>query len=540
MKKFSTTYIAIILIFSVVISSLLFLNMDVGANLKHPDEFENFDPTALTSGSASCSCHDNPINPIVNIGTGIIEIGIPTEIPGASSFAVNLSVKGFVEAADDPEGITVGLRTADKNNSLFIDGTQVVFYKENEVLDSTGNTTTVLILPNNATAPAVEGNYTLEATAVYWNTTNDDFYYIKSQKTIKITAPLDSGPPVINAVKIGTETLTNNTKTFSGNVNLAINVTDDVSVKNVSVALNDGTPTLATYNSTSTLYDYAMNTYLLPNGPVNIKIIAFDGVGNMVTKTYTETVQNTGVKGDITAYKMDSTQVFIGNGKIDDYWNQITDKFVVEEFGGTDVQGYIKAAHDANNLYLLIAYSDELSWIAMELNATQENMENGHDGWVIGNSTNTPDLQYFGDVYFTGDNVHPTQDKSNDVSYEIIQPAGSKLVYVEFKRPLITGDTAGYDIELVEGNIYNIKFASSKPAFHKSGVREVHTLAISQAFPQSGQTTNTTTTTTTTQRTPEQIRTDNINNFVLLATLGVGLNLLLIAFILVSQRRKLL
>ena len=112
--------------------------------------------------------------------------------------------------------------------------------------------------------------------------------------------------------------------------------------------------------------------------------------------------------------------------------------------------------------------------------------------------------------------------------------------YIEFKRPLVTGDSAGKDIDLVEGNIYNMKFASNgKATYHKSPEdRHIHTFAISQLT--SPGTNTSTTTTPTSTKTPQQLKDENILTFFVLAGFGLALNILLIAMIFIFQRRKVL
>ncbi|OLS20608.1 MAG: hypothetical protein HeimC3_39900 [Candidatus Heimdallarchaeota archaeon LC_3] len=511
----------------IFISFLFIVNTSVVGKTTNDTSFNEFDPSNLTG----CGCH-NGGSPNLFLGAGLIDIEAPTVVAPGVPFNVNISVNGFLDASS--ENITVGFRTADGDNSEFISS---VIQQNDHLLDVSGHSSSKIVFPDELFPPGVQDNYTLVALAV-WADGTSDFYYIYSNVTIEVSGSADKVPPVIHSVLLDSVEASNSLADLSTDVLVQVNATDNVAMKRVSLIIDTDDPIEMLFNNVSNLYNYTLNTYFIPNGPFTLKIFAEDSLGNNATMTYNLNVLNTGVEGDVTAWKMVKSEIIIGDGVVDEYWDNI-DEFKVEEFSTGNTDGWVKASHDGYYLYMLVAYVADLEnyWIAFELDADDENMVDGHDGWAFGMGHD--ETNYYGDVYYRGSDTHPAIDSRNDISFEKIDTEGEVIVYYEFKRPLITNDEDGKDFDLVEGEIYNIKFASSKPAFHKSGHREVHTFAISQSFP-SGNGDPTTTTTSTNTRSPQQVKDENIINFFLLAGLGFGLNISIIVIIYIFQRRKVL
>ncbi|MHA1984019.1 MAG: hypothetical protein ACW967_06670 [Candidatus Hodarchaeales archaeon] len=530
MKNPGKTSIVIFFTFLFFVSTLLVLNTNVGGNIKNTDEFNSWDKDAFpTSG---CNCH-NGGTPGIIVGSGALNISAPTTVGPGLLFSVNISINGFTEAAG--KEITVGFRTADEENANFV-GENGIF-TENTPLNATGDTETNITLNGFFGLPPNK-NYTLQALAVYADDiTPNDFYYLSNTVEVEIAGEGETEPPSINSVQIDSADITNVTQTISETIIVTVDASDNLGMKQVSVTINEGTPNVLEPNNVTGLYEYSLNTFFEPNGQLKLTIFAEDTLGNNASITYVLEVSNSGVTGDITSFKMAKSEIVIGDSVIDDYWDNIKDedKFIVEELSSDTVDGWVKSTHDDYYLYMLVAYANErITWIAFELDASEENMADGNDGWVFGEGV----IPYYGDVYYIGDAEHPAVDNRNDISYEMFLSEEEEINYIEFKRPLITNDEEGKDINLEEGSIYNIKIASNgKATYHKDNEKQVYTLAISQSFP-SGGTGTTTDTTPTETRTPQELKDDRIINFFVLSGLGVSLNLALIATIFIFLRRK--
>lgn len=246
------------------------------------------------------------------------------------------------------------------------------------------------------------------------------------------------------------------------------------------------------------------------------------------------TSQQTGATGNITSVALDGQTVAIGDQVISSFWSDIP-AFEVSEYTVDTTQGYVKSAHDDYYSYFLFAYASSLKWIAVELDADTANcMEAGHDGWVFGNSSSITGFSWVGDVHFLGDNQHPAQDARNDVSFERVTDSASGLTFVEMKRALDTGDTAGNDIVFTIDTTYTVKFASEKA--HKQGERAVYTLAISSNVIQAA--TTTTEPVQTTSKLPEEIKADNLNSILTWASIGFFFNIILINMLMIYGRRS--
>jgi hypothetical protein len=517
---------AVTLGFSILILSLLLANVNVKGTTNFSSSFDDFAVNDLTaSGCTVGGCHVATLTSI--LGSGNINITTPTTVEAGVQFTANVSISGFTEAAT--EDIAVGFRSADGNNSFL--GSFNDRVNETAILDVSGNLDVLFDFTISA-----EGNYNLTALAV-WADLGDDkkFYYLYSNTTINVTPSADSEAPVINSVLLDDTQASNTSADLSETVSIKVNVTDNVGIKKILVKIDGTHLSELDYNNISKLYEYSFNTYALPNGPIILELYAEDTVGNNVTEAYSLTITNTAVMGDITSYKMVKSEIVIGDGIVDDYWENIQDKFIVEELSTISVDGWVKSAHDDYYLYMLVAYANEkITWLAFELDASEENMADNNDGWIFGEG----EISYYGDAYYLGDAEHPAIDNRNDISYEMFVSEEEEINYVEFKRPLITNDVAGNDIDLEEGKLYNIKIASNgKATYHKDSEKQVYTLAISQAFP-GGNTGTTTTTTSTETKTPAELKDDRIINFFVLASLGVSLNLILIATIFIFLRRN--
>jgi hypothetical protein len=512
--------------FLILILSLLLANVNVKGSTNFSSSFDDFDINNFaTNGCTVGGCHVT--SPTSIYGSGSIIIITPAIVEAGVEFTANISISGFTEAAS--QDIAVGFRSVDGNNSVL--GSFNDRVNETAILNGSGNLDVLFDL-----SIPTEGNYNLTALAV-WADLGDDkrFYYLYSNTSITITPSADSEAPIIRSVLLDDIQASNSSADLSETVSIKVNATDNGDIKEVSAKI-DGTPlSELTLNIVSYLYEYSFNTYALQNGPIILEIYAEDTVGNNATVAYSLTITNTAVMGDITSYKMVKSEIVIGDGVIDDYWENIQDKFIIEELSTISEKGWVKSTHDDYYLYMLVAYANEkITWIAFELDASVENMADNNDGWIFGEG----EISYYGDAYYLGDAEHPAVDNRNDISYEMFLSEEEKFNYIEFKRPLVTNDVDGNDIDLKEGNLYNIKIASNgKATYHKDTDKLVYTLAISQAFP-AGNTDTTTTTIPTETKTPAELKDDRIINFFILSGLGVSLNLILIGTIFIFLRRK--
>ena len=529
MKRILTRSRSILIVSLIFFLFLMLANTETNADLKTPDLFNDFDVNDLSG----CSCH-NGGSPIVLKGNGTIDVALPSFVEPGNPFSVNLTVRGFTEAADD--NITIGFRYYDADNNMVIPNENKSIHQEDYPLNSTGYSVSVLTL-SGFLAPGDLGNYSLEATAIRVSSDIKTFYYLKANATLVVSGAPDTTPPQINFVKYNNKTLQNGT-TLSERVIFEVNATDDVALKRVRISYNELERDME-YDNQSSTYKYTLDTYLLKNGPLTIIFNAVDSSDNTVNVTYNTVVKNEGIKGDINSYKLFSSEIIIGDGVVDSFWENV-EKFDVIEYSSTSSAGYIKSLHDDYYIYFLIGYStDKIDWIAIEFeysNATSdEHMVEGNDGFAIG--TGQKGAEYFGDIYYVGDKDHPEVDTRNDYSYEIIQEQGSDFVIIELKRPLNTNDLAGHDIVFEEGKIYNVRFASSKPAYHKDGERQTYTLALTTIGPQGVSAPNSTETSTT-SKPIEEIKLENQINFVLLNGFGLLLNAILIVMIIIFYRKK--
>ncbi|MHA2101502.1 MAG: Ig-like domain-containing protein [Candidatus Kariarchaeaceae archaeon] len=516
---------AITIGFTLIILSLLIANTNVKGTTNFSSSFDDFEPGNFPG---TCSTCHNAI-PVSISGSGNVNVTAPSSVEAGIEFTINVSISGFTEAIGDPT-LAVGFRLADANNSVL--GSDLADRLNSTLsVDGSGNSFALFDF-----AVESEGNYNFTAVAISVDTgDNNKFYYLFGNTSVEITPSADIELPEINGVWIDGNPVSNSSADISETVTLEVDATDNIAVKEVKVLIDGSTFGEMVLNVSSNLYELDINTYSLTNGPIIVQIYAEDTIGNNVSIAYSLTVANSAVMGDITSYKMSKSEIVIGDGIIDDFWENVQDKFIVEELSSDSVDGWVKSTHDDYYLYMLVAYANErIDWVAFELDASEENMAEGNDGWIFGEGV----IPYFGDAYYIGDAEHPAIDTRNDISYEMFVSEEEEINYIVFKRLLITNDEDGNDIDLEEGKLYNVKIASNgKATYHKDSEKLVYTLAISQAFP-SGNTDPTGTTTTTDTRTPEEIKDDRIFEFFILAGLGVSLNLILIAVIFIFLRRN--
>jgi hypothetical protein len=522
--------LAVLLTFGLFFISMLAMNLRIVAKFdsKSAASFEQFNPFAFDADSCgTSSCHGS--GPTYIYGPGSIVFYAPTQVNPGETFSVNLFIVNFIGVAGNDTSL--GLKSDLGDNLQFFSGTRVI---TSHSLDSNGNSTANATL-SNLVAPVTTGNYTLVALAIAWVASSSTFHYINATRTIEVSGQniADTTAPQINFVHANGTILTNGT-ILSEIVPMSVNITEE-NPSVVEITLANQPKIQMTFNNVSLNYEYNLSTFTVANGATLLIVNASDISGNFNFTAYNVTIQNTGIKGDITSYKMYKTQVIIGDQKISTFWDDI-EPFQIPEYSKESIYGFAKSAHDNYYIYFLLAFHKSAGWIAIEFNATEghgESMIDGHDGWAFG--TGEENRVYEGDLYYVGKESHPIADDRNDISYEKIVPETGDLIYIELKRPLITNDPDGKDLSFEEGKFYKMKFASNiLPTYHKSGSRAVYSLALSQMVPVSDATQPTTP--TTGSKSLEQIKNENITNLFLLAGSAAGLNVILLGTIFVVAR----
>lgn len=242
----------------------------------------------------------------------------------------------------------------------------------------------------------------------------------------------------------------------------------------------------------------------------------------------------TGLTGNITSETLASGQsVAIGDGQVSSFWSSVPKLDVAEYSSVSDgVQGYVQSTHDSYYIYFLFAFDSKLTWIAAELNTQPgtQCMDAGSDGWVFGNNT-ASGIPWVGDVHFTGQ-TQPTQDVQNDVSFERIVDKSTGVTFIEMKRALDTGDTAGMDVTFKLNTMYYIRFASNEA--HKTGERTIYSLAISSNVVPVG---SSQTTSTTSSVPIEVVKGDHLNTILVWGSVAFFFNVILVNLLIIYHRR---
>ena len=246
-------------------------------------------------------------------------------------------------------------------------------------------------------------------------------------------------------------------------------------------------------------------------------------------------IQSGNVTGDIVALNYDDPNIIIGDGVLAPIWDAVN-KFDVPAWSDGQLTGYMKAIHDANYIYALIAFAPNNHWAGIEFDAnTQNPMQDGHDGWVFGNSTSA-DSKFFGDVHFLGETM-PQADAQKDVTFDKITNDPSGLVIYEVQRALDTHDTAGKDVVFTDGAQISVRFASGLNAqTHKGLDKVIYTLAVSAENLVVSSQTGTSTSTTTTPI--AVIKAENFNNILIWGSFGFFFNIILINMLIIYHRRS--
>ncbi len=238
----------------------------------------------------------------------------------------------------------------------------------------------------------------------------------------------------------------------------------------------------------------------------------------------------------IVAKTYDNPNIVIGDHAKAAIWDSITPTNIQAYKDSTAGQtGFIKAVHDANYMYALIAFPTADHWAAMEFDAnTQTPMQDGHDGWVFGNSTvNTQ--QFYGDVHFIGEDI-PQPDVQKDVFIDQIANAPTGFVMYEVQRLLDTHDTAGKDVVFADGVNISVRFASGfDSSTHKNLPDTLYTFSVSAQtlVPASLPTTSTSTSTTPIA----VVKAERFNNILVWGSIGFFFNVILINMLIIYHRR---
>ncbi|MFW9929958.1 MAG: hypothetical protein ACFFD1_11250, partial [Candidatus Thorarchaeota archaeon] len=182
----------------------------------------------------------------------------------------------------------------------------------------------------------------------------------------------------------------------------------------------------------------------------------------------------------ILSYKRNDFRAIISlqDNILSKFWNYIFPTEITEFSSPTGENGWIKTIYDAFYIYFAIKFYKKTDWVAIDLTAkagNENSMAYGDDGFLLYSNQSKGG----GDIFFVGIGSTPQTDYQNDVSYEIISGTND-FSYIEVKRPLITNDPSGFDVDFVPRNNYSLKFSSnSRPQTHYIGVREVYTLFLS-------------------------------------------------------------
>ena len=302
LKASLKTKITLIIGFSIIILSLLVSNVNIQGSINYSMYFDQFHQGDLTGNSPNClNCHT--ASPTSVQGSGSVTIVNPASVEAGIEFIVNVSITGFTEPADKP--IAVGFSSIDGNNSAL--GNLADRLNDTAVLDPSGDLDVLFSFTIQT-----EGDYNLTA-LVLWadQSDNNKFHYLYENTSISVTPSADDTPPAINSVLLGNIEATNSSADLSESVLIKVNATDETGVKKVSLKVDSNDPIEMALNNVSNLYEYNLNTFFIPNGPFSLQIIAEDTLGNIATKTYTLNVLNTGVTGDITAWKMVRSEITI-------------------------------------------------------------------------------------------------------------------------------------------------------------------------------------------------------------------------------------
>lgn len=151
----------------------------------------------------------------------------------------------------------------------------------------------------------------------------------------------------------------------------------------------------------------------------------------------------------------ENTTITIGDMKNASIWERVP-SWDVSEFG---IFGMLQLYHDQKYINGLLTFSNDIVWIGIQIgeSADLECMENGSDGWIFGNSPSYP-ISYTGDVWFEGQEI-PHSDLINDISYERMISGDQGMI--EFRRPQVTNDSSGRDVQFESGSTHLILFASA-------------------------------------------------------------------------------
>lgn len=160
-----------------------------------------------------------------------------------------------------------------------------------------------------------------------------------------------------------------------------------------------------------------------------------------------------------------SSSLNLHDGTVDSAWNSVTQYQNISEYGAN---GYVKFSHNATYLFSLFVVDISLKWVAIEFQATENCMDNGHDGWTfyLDSSTHAVtahDTTYLGTAIPTDD---PAEGGVNNLAIQSV--INGNYVYIEVARPLLTNDTKGHDVSFVNGTMMDVKFASNAHHFDPS------------------------------------------------------------------------
>ncbi len=141
--------------------------------------------------------------------------------------------------------------------------------------------------------------------------------------------------------------------------------------------------------------------------------------------------------------------------------------------------------HDGTNLYIGLRFvaDSENPWVAFQL-GSNSCMSTDADGAVFGNDNLSPNG--YVDVHFTAGGIVPATDAHQD-GVGAISVNASKVVIVELKKSLNSGDTEGKDINWAQGTIGMLSIlwdsdgggSSGGSASHMSGTPVVKNMLIS-------------------------------------------------------------
>ena len=235
---------------------------------------------------------------------------------------------------------------------------------------------------------------------------------------------------------------------------------------------------------------------------------------------------------NVTAFYSSNPNIVIGNANLAPIWAQDPNKLDVAPFSDGAIQGYMKAIHDDRYMYCLFAFASAIPWIGVEWNATTTPMENGHNGWIFGNTTSEG---YYGDVQFLGE-VAPVSLPPGALSYETIVGSNG-LTYIEAVRALNTNDPNNVEVVFNIGATMNLRFASGLNAQTHKGENpaSIYPFTISStAIPvQSG-----TQPTTTTSPTPiAVVKAQHLQDILIWGSSGFFFIVILLNVLVIFYRR---